>query len=239
MGRGITPDDILEGLKAVAETYDRTSKILTLCLDNRFRQEAVGKAAPSRILDVGSGSGAMIKHARRLYRDSYIVALEPLPQFLELLSKTKTNPDTEIVQGYIEYAPFRHNSFDTITAGFMLRDVTSLSRAIAMMIHISKKRIVILDFWRPNSPLLLLIEVIYVMLIMLLVAAAAPRSIKRYLVLVKTLLRVPPLRGLIKVLSAIGTIRIKCWALCILFSIVVEHSTTASSFTKAYNRDRI
>ncbi|HWQ17891.1 MAG TPA: methyltransferase domain-containing protein [Sulfolobales archaeon] len=222
------PDHILRELNNIAETYDKTSRIFTLCLENRFRAEAASAAKPGRILDVGSGSGSMVKHVKKLYRDSYIVALEPLPRFLKILSRLNIDPGIDIVQGYIEYAPFRQDAFDTVIAGFMLRDVMSLSRAIASMIHMSRRRIVILDFWRPSSLLLLLVEVIYIAAVMPLVAAAAPRHFKHHLVIVETLLRVPPLEKFIHMLSKVGSLRIRCWALCIVFNIVVELPTRGS-----------
>lgn len=214
-------DKILGVLNTVAETYDKTSKIMTLCLEDRFRWEALASTKPGRILDVGSGSGSMVKHARRIYRDSYIVALEPLPGFLAILSKLQMDPRVDVVQGYIEYAPFRQRAFDTAIAGFMLRDVMSLSRAIAMMASISR-RIVILDFWRPSSLPLLIIEIIYMLLIMLPIAAATPRQVKHYLSILGTVFRVPPLKMLIEILSIIGSPSIRCWALCIVFRIAVE-----------------
>lgn len=217
----VDPGRILECLNSITESYDRTSRIMTLYLEDRFRWSALRSTSPGRILDIGSGTGSMIKHLRKLHRDSYIVALEPLPGFLAVLSRLARDPGVDVVQGYIEYAPFRRRAFDTATMGFMLRDVASLSRAIAMVTHISRK-IVVLDFWRPGSLPLLILQVIYMFVIMIPIAAAAPRHVKSYLTIVRTVFRVPPFGTLIHILSSIGSLRIRCWALCLVFSASVE-----------------
>lgn len=221
MNQCIDPEKILECLNSITESYDRTSRVMTLCLEDRFRWSAIREASPGKILDVGSGTGSMIRHARKLYRDSYIVALEPLPNFLEILSRLVRDPGVEVVQGYIEYAPFREKAFDTATIGFMLRDVFSLSRAMAMITYTSRK-IVILDFWRPSSSLLLVLQVIYMFAVMILIAAVAPRHVKSYLSIIKTVFRVPSFREFTLLLSSIGPLRIRCWAFCLVFSAAIE-----------------
>ncbi len=232
MKQYIDPEEILGHLNSITESYDRASRIMTLGLEGRFRWNTLREASPGKILDVGSGTGSMIKYVRKLYRDSYIVALEPLPNFLEILLRLVRDPCIEVVQGYIEYAPFRQKAFDTATMGFMLRDVFSLSRAIAMITYTSRK-IVILDFWRPSSPLLLILQVIYMFAIMILIAAVAPRHVKSYLSIIKTVFRVPPFREFTRLLSSIGLQRIRCWALCLIFSAVIEAKPPINSRSAA------
>ncbi|MEM1610399.1 MAG: methyltransferase domain-containing protein [Sulfolobales archaeon] len=208
---------LLEALNRVSKSYERASKILTLGLEKRFRGEALLAIEPGRILDVGSGTGVMAREILRRSTGSYVVALEPLPGFLAILKGVLENPQADVVQGYIEYMPFRDKAFDTVIAGFMLRDVMDLGRSISMMARGGRKAIVILDFWRPDNILVLLIEVIYMFLIMGLVAAISPRDVRGYMEMIRTVFRVPRIGGLIRLLKGLGVVKVRCWALCILF----------------------
>jgi demethylmenaquinone methyltransferase/2-methoxy-6-polyprenyl-1,4-benzoquinol methylase len=208
---------LLEALNRVSKSYERTSKILTLGLESRFRGEAISRIELGRILDVGSGTGVMARQILKSYGRAYVVALEPLPGFLAILKGVLESPQADVVQGYIEYMPFRDKAFDTVIAGFMLRDVMDLGRSVSMMARASRKAFVILDFWRPNSVLTLLIEVIYMFFIMGLVAAISPRDIRGYMEMIRTVFRVPRIGGLMKLLKRLGRFRVRCWALCILF----------------------
>jgi ubiquinone/menaquinone biosynthesis C-methylase UbiE len=225
IGRSEDFQDLLRSLSIVARSYDKTSKILTLGLEKRFRREAILRVEPGRILDVGSGTGVMAKEALDNHIADYVVALEPLPEFLAILRSGLENPLVDVVQGYVEYIPFRDGAFNTVMAGFMLRDVRDMVRSVMMMARVSKQALVILDFWRPDTLGALLVEVIYMFLIMGIVAAIAPRDLPGYMGMIKTVFKVPKLGVLVKILKKLGRTRIRCWALCILFLVRVDISS--------------
>jgi len=212
---------LLEALARVSRSYEKTSKILTLCLEDRFRYDAASQVEAERVLDVGSGPGSMIRAVRRLCRNCYIVALEPLLQYIYILRRGLLGSYVDVVQGFIEYMPFRAGAFESVVSGFMLRDVMDLGRALIMM-TLAGKRVVILDFWRPDSLLALVAEVIYLYLVMILVAAIAPRDLWGYMRIIKTVFRVPRLGVLLGILSRRGLVSIRCWALCIVFRLTLK-----------------
>lgn len=214
-------DSLLMALARVSRSYERTSKVLTLCLEDRFRYDAASQVEAGRVLDVGSGPGSMVRAVRRLCRDCYIVALEPLSQYIYLLRRGLSGSYVDVVQGFIEYMPFRAGAFESVIAGFMLRDVMDLGRALAMM-TLAGRRVIILDFWRPDSVLALVFEVIYMFLIMILIAAIAPRDLWGYIRMIRTVFRVPRLGVLVGILSRLGLVSIRCWVMCIVFRITLK-----------------
>lgn len=212
---------LLEALARVSRSYEKTSMVLTLCLEDRFRHDAASQVEAGRVLDVGSGPGSMVRAVRRLCRNCYIVALEPLPQYIYILGRGLQGSHVDVVQGFIEYMPFRAGAFDSVVSGFMLRDVMDLGRALAMM-ALAGRRVVILDFWRPDSLPALVAEIVYMFLIMILVAAIAPRDLWGYMKMIKTVFRVPRLGVLVEILSRLGVVSIRCWAQCILFRVTLK-----------------
>jgi demethylmenaquinone methyltransferase/2-methoxy-6-polyprenyl-1,4-benzoquinol methylase len=61
----------------------------------------------------------------------------------------------KFIQGDAQQIPFPENSFDTVTVGYGLRNLTSWERGLDEMFRVAKPgaRLIVLDFGKPSNPL--------------------------------------------------------------------------------------
>lgn len=193
-------EEIQHALRSIVDVYDKMAIGLTLGLDARLRSLATS-FAHGCILDLGCGTGRFSAYLPSS-RIKQLVLLDPIEEMIRV-ARIRV-PDSDVIIGVAEYLPFRAGSMDFVLMGYMLRDVADLPKALARVINVLKKegKAVVLDFWRSKSPLLFALELFYLVVVVTLISAIlAPRRIKHYLVVYKTLLRNPPIEGLLKILS--------------------------------------
>ncbi|HET7672056.1 MAG TPA: class I SAM-dependent methyltransferase [Burkholderiales bacterium] len=147
----------------VAERYDVMNDLMSLGLHRYWKAFAVGVARPrrgERMLDIASGSGDLAAAlARRVGPEGEVWATDINRRMLErgrdrLLDSGALAP---AVQCDAERLPFPPATFDCVTIGFGLRNVTRKERALAEMARVLKPggRAVVLEFskvWAPLQP---------------------------------------------------------------------------------------
>lgn len=143
----------------IAARYDVMNRLMTGGQDQRWRQDAVRRLAPppgGRLLDLGCGTGDLAREALRQYPGSRVTAGDfTLPMMLV----GKNHPGRLLNWAGTDALrlPFPNNTFDGLVSGYLLRNVTNLSQALAEQYRVLKPggRIVSLDTTRPlPSPLL-------------------------------------------------------------------------------------
>ncbi|MEM3961037.1 MAG: class I SAM-dependent methyltransferase [Sulfolobales archaeon] len=238
--RGSTEKKLIEvvnSLERIAGVYDMMSSVITLGLERIFRSYVKNFVIGLKILDIGAGTGAMYNYLRdriemveRKYDMKPIyIFLEPLAPYLRILRKKySSDPYIEIVQGYAEYLPFRVNSIDVAVSSFMLRDVKNLSKALVSIFRVSRK-FVVLDFHKPDNVIAYLIELFYTSLILpLLILAYSPWHVLDYMNIRTSIIIQNKLGDLLRILKKIfggSDNDIKCWFLCIVYSVKFEKSS--------------
>jgi len=198
--------EILHALKNVVDVYDRMAVGITLGLDVRLRRMATSSVR-GIVLDLGCGTGRLSAYSPTL-RIKQPILLDPIEEMVRIASSRI--PKADAVIGVAEYLPFRAKSVDFVMAGYSLRDVLNLPRALAQIFYVLKDggELVVLDFWRSKNSLVLIVELFYLILVTALVSAVlAPRHLRYYLVMYKTLLRNPPLECLLEVLRKFGAVK--------------------------------
>ena len=148
---------------AVADRYDLMNDLMSLGLHRAWKAFAVGVARPrsgERILDIAAGSGDLSRAlAKRVAPRGEVWLTDINRRMLErgrnrLLDAGVMAP---AVQCDAEKLPFADASFDAVTIGFGLRNITRKDAALAEMRRVLKPggRLVVLEFsrvWKPLEP---------------------------------------------------------------------------------------
>ncbi len=157
----------------IAPTYDRINRVMTFGQDQTWRQHAVDAVAPpidGRALDVGTGTGDFLPLLAAWMPMGTVVGVDfclPMMQsgWPKLdAAQAMPAPHSDIavqrtlafVRGDALCLPFADNSFDAITTGFALRNVTDITAAFREMWRVARPGGVVacLEVARPQPGLL-------------------------------------------------------------------------------------
>jgi len=145
---------------SVAERYDLMNDLMSLGLHRAWKAFAVEIARPrpgERMLDVAAGSGDLARALARRVAPGGEVRLSDINRSMlergrdRLLDAGAAAP---AVQCDAEHLPFASESFDCVSVGFGLRNMTHKQAALAEMTRVLKRggRLVVLEFskvWKP------------------------------------------------------------------------------------------
>ena len=148
----------------VADRYDLMNDLMSggaHRLWKRFALSLTGLRPGMRALDVAGGTGDLAAGlARQVGRTGLVILSDinaaMLARGRDRLINEGCVSNTACVQANAESLPFASGSFDCITIGFGLRNVTDKARALASM-HSALKpggRLLILEFSKPVNPAL-------------------------------------------------------------------------------------
>lgn len=163
-------DYIKESFANIAAGYDRTNRVMTFGLDQGWRTTATWQIAPptqGRALDVGTGTGDFLPLLATWMPDGLAVGVDfCLPMMQEGQPKIEQIAQTQRTERFVPGAmafvtgdalelPFPDNSFDAITTGFVLRNVTDIEQALREMWRVARPggMLACLDVARPRNPL--------------------------------------------------------------------------------------
>jgi demethylmenaquinone methyltransferase/2-methoxy-6-polyprenyl-1,4-benzoquinol methylase len=163
----------------IATTYDVANRAMTFGMDVWWRQLAVELVAPpynGNALDVGSGTGDFIPLLTAWMPQGRVVGVDfCLPMMQEGASKLdnlcpesgpESGPESaeegrkgcvaSFIGGDALHLPFPDNSFDAITTGFTLRNVTDITATFREMHRVCKPQgmIACLEVAHPENPIL-------------------------------------------------------------------------------------
>jgi demethylmenaquinone methyltransferase / 2-methoxy-6-polyprenyl-1,4-benzoquinol methylase len=157
-----TPDGkrrYVRGLFAtIADRYDLITRLLSYGQDRRWKRRLVALAAPApgvRALDLATGTGD-IAFALAAGGAS-VVGLDVTLRMIELARAKAAMPSPpHFLVGDMLALPFPSHSFDVVTTGYGLRNVSDLTMAIDEIRRVLKPggRALSLDFDRPQNALL-------------------------------------------------------------------------------------
>ena len=182
------------------ELVNTAGSLLATRRVRRLVAELLTAASPSRVLDVGSGPGPLLGYAPP---SAWIVSLDPSAEGL----RSVADAGFDAVVGVAEALPFRRGSFDAVVSVFAFRLLNG-ARAAAEMARASRRLVVVADLWRPRNPLLLAYTLIHFFTIYLTAAALlAPRVLRTYMLIPRSLLRSSPGRLEALVRAAAGPAR--------------------------------
>jgi demethylmenaquinone methyltransferase / 2-methoxy-6-polyprenyl-1,4-benzoquinol methylase len=155
---------------AVARRYDLLNDLMSFGLHRFWKRRVVELAAVkpgNRALDLCCGTGDISFTLAR--RGAEVTGLDFSKKMLEVAENRSRKPETggqkknpqsaihnpQFIQGDAQQIPFPKNSFDIVTVGYGLRNLTSWETGLTEMRRVTKPggRIVLLEFGKPANAL--------------------------------------------------------------------------------------
>ena len=146
---------------AIARRYDLINDLQSFGLHRLWKRHVVKLAAVkagSRALDLCCGTGdlALARHgAETTGLDFSKKMLEVATERNKRSDPKPQTPNPVFIQGDAQQIPFPNNSFDIVTVGYGLRNLTSWERGLDEMHRVAKPgaRLIVLEFGKPANAL--------------------------------------------------------------------------------------
>ena len=143
---------IREMFDTIASRYDFVNRVMTFRLDTKWRKiaiEALQLSAPSRVLDLASGTGDLCIPIQKLGHTAISVDLSYCMLSYDRSGAPRTQAD-------ILRLPFPNSSIDAVICGFALRNLVDLPTFFVEIARVLKPggRVVLLDVGVPHNPII-------------------------------------------------------------------------------------
>ena len=148
---------------AVAYHYDFLNSLLSLRRDRSWRRETVkasGVGLGSKVLDVCTGTGELaLAYADKIGTEGFVIAADFCFEMLVIGDEKVERKDQEAGTSFLAadtlILPFLDDTFDVVSVGFGIRNVSDLEMGIREMARVAAPggRVVILEFTQPVNPL--------------------------------------------------------------------------------------
>ena len=120
----------------IAKNYDFLNHSLSLGMDKVWRKKAIKNLSnnPKKILDVATGTGDFALSAAK-YTQAQITGIDISQKMLDIgikkIKQKKLEKRITLQKADSEDLPFKNNSFDSITAGFGVRNFEDLNKGLS------------------------------------------------------------------------------------------------------------
>lgn len=140
----------------IASRYDLVNHLMTGWQDNRWRRIAVKqlKLPPaSRLLDIGSGNGQIVREAGRQYPDCTCVAADLTLAMITVGQRNEFPIQVHWTAADAGLLPFLEGIFDGVISAFLVRNLGDIMAGLKNQYRILKSggRIAILDTTKPPN----------------------------------------------------------------------------------------
>ena len=145
----------------IARRYDFLNDLQSFGLHRLWKRRVAGLAkiqSGDRALDLCCGTGDISFALAQRGADT--TGLDFSPQMLEVAAQRQDNSKLKIknlkfIQGDAQKIPFAENTFDIVTVGYGLRNLTSWESGVDEMFRVGKPgaRLIVLDFGKPANAL--------------------------------------------------------------------------------------
>ncbi|NND38596.1 MAG: bifunctional demethylmenaquinone methyltransferase/2-methoxy-6-polyprenyl-1,4-benzoquinol methylase UbiE [Pseudomonadales bacterium] len=149
---------------SVANKYDLMNDLMSLGIHRLWKRLTVeiAEVRPGyRILDLAGGTGDLaIKFSELTGEHGEVVLSDINASMLQIGRDRMVDAgcagNSRFAQADAESLPFPENSFDIVSIGFGLRNVTNKENALAAIYHVLKPggKLLVLEFSKPQNPLL-------------------------------------------------------------------------------------
>jgi demethylmenaquinone methyltransferase / 2-methoxy-6-polyprenyl-1,4-benzoquinol methylase len=147
----------------IAPKYDLANRLMTFGMDQRWRRRTAqvtlgGEGQDPLILDVGTGTGDQAMMISSIQTQARVIGIDLTTEMMDLaaskMRESQNGSVLRLVNGDSLDLPFSANTFNGICSSFVLRNVTSLDRALTEMLRVAKPNapIVALEITAPRRP---------------------------------------------------------------------------------------
>ena len=157
----IKDNNYIEGLfSKVAAKYDFLNHLLSLNMDKKWRRKLVRQAGLKpglRILDVCTGTGDIAIEFLKRNPSSEIVGIDLTEKMLDIARKKVSamgfHGKIKLETGDCLDLPFDDQTFDIVTIGFGLRNLSHYEKGLAEIVRVLKKegQLLVLEFSMPQN----------------------------------------------------------------------------------------
>ncbi|NLL94609.1 MAG: ubiquinone/menaquinone biosynthesis methyltransferase [Thermoplasmatales archaeon] len=154
-------DYVKDVFSDIAPYYDRMNDVMSIGMIKRWHRFMFKKAGPIEgfeVLDVGTGTGEIaFMSARKVGPGGKVTGLDITPGMLAMAERKMGTLDlpreVEFVVGDALDLPYEDSSFDLVTSGYMLRNVTDIPLALSEMRRVLKPghRAVLAELAKPKN----------------------------------------------------------------------------------------
>jgi len=147
---------VREMFARISPRYDLLNHVLSANIDRRWRRAVIKKLQPllprsAIVLDVGCGTGDLgIEIFEKI--EAKVIGVDFCRPMLELTARKTDHLD--LVEGDALQLPFANGSFDGVTIGFGLRNLSSVEGGLKELLRVLKPKgwAAILEFSQPVTP---------------------------------------------------------------------------------------
>jgi demethylmenaquinone methyltransferase/2-methoxy-6-polyprenyl-1,4-benzoquinol methylase len=204
---------------SIAGRYDFLNRLLSLRQDVRWRnalKQFLPNSDRQTILDLATGTADVLitlsKGNPKIHRG---YGVDPAIKMLEIgrnkIKQQHLDDRLELVQGDAQALPFQNETFDCVSIAFGIRNIPDLRLALLEMYRVTKQggRVLILEFSKPENPLLKCGHWLYLQTIVPLVGFLFSGNFKAYVYLNQTIQTFPYGDRFCKILKQMGFVGIE------------------------------
>jgi demethylmenaquinone methyltransferase / 2-methoxy-6-polyprenyl-1,4-benzoquinol methylase len=199
---------------SVADRYDLMNDLMSAGAHRLWKQftlSLTGLRPGDRALDIAGGTGDLAAGLARQVGPSGLVALADINANMlqhgrDRLINQAVVANVRYVQADAEHLPFADASFDCVTIGFGLRNVTDKAAALMAMRRVLKPggQLLVLEFSKPVIPALSRIYDVYSFRVLPWLGRAVAGDAESYRYLAESIRRHPDQQGLIELMKTAG-----------------------------------
>lgn len=203
---------------AIARRYDFINDLQSFGLHRAWKNRLVRMAnlAPGNsALDVCSGTGDI---AQRLAgAGAKVIGLDFSAPMLEVARErnrgrtSKPDSGVEFMQGDALNLPFEANTFDAVTVGYGLRNLSSWESGLGEMVRVARPggRVLVLDFGKPDNPAWRTLYFTYLRLVVPLLGLVFCRNASAYAYILESLKHYPAQNGVAERMQSLGMTNVR------------------------------
>ena len=145
----------------IADYYDEMNDIMSMGMVqgwHKFMMKKAGDISGKKCLDVGTGTGEIAFHvARTAGAGSTVIGVDITPKMLELAEKKEKELDLPVKidwrVGDALNLEFEDDTFNLVTSGYMLRNVTDILQAVSEMHRVLAPggKVVVAELSKPKN----------------------------------------------------------------------------------------